>query len=289
MKKHGVSFSADKLPFEISGRLTGGAYTLPGNVSSQYITGVLLALPVLSGDSTLNLTSKLESGAYVKMTLSALRRFGVKAEVSGNTCAIPGGQAFSSPGTLRVEGDWSNAAFFLAAGALGGKVSLAGLDINSSQSDKAILELLRRFGAKTEVQDGLITVSPGILHGCEIDVAEIPDLLPILTVVAACSAGETKFANAGRLRLKESDRLTASAALISSLGGTVTELPDGLLVQGGSLTGGVIDSFRDHRIAMSFGVLGSLPGNTIDIDDRDCVVVSYPRFWTDLRSISKTP
>ncbi|MPM17844.1 3-phosphoshikimate 1-carboxyvinyltransferase [bioreactor metagenome] len=281
MKKHGVAFSAEKLPFQISGRLTGGAYFLPGNVSSQYITGLLLALPLLSRESTLNLTSKLESGAYVRMTLSALERFGIHAEVSGGTYAIPGGQTFSSSEALQVDSDWSNAAFFLAAGALGGKISLTGLDLNSSQSDRAILDLLRRFGAEIEVRGGLVTVSPGKLRGCEIDVAEIPDLLPVLSVVAACSAGETRFTNAGRLRLKESDRLTATAALISSLGGTVTELPDGLLIGGGKLSGGVADSFRDHRIAMSAAVAACRCARPVTILGADAVRKSYPAFFEE--------
>jgi len=285
MKKHGVSFSADKLPFEISGRLTGGTYSLPGNVSSQYITGLLLALPILSGDSTLNLASKLESSAYVKMTLSALERFGVKVITSDNSYTVPGNQAFISPEKLQVEGDWSNAAFFLAAGVLGGKVSLSGLDIHSSQSDKAIIDLLRRFGAKIEIRDGLVTASPGKLHGCEIDVVEIPDLLPVLSVVAACSAGETRFTNAGRLRMKESDRLTASAALITSLGGTVTELPDGLIIHGGSLTGGTADSFRDHRIAMSAAIAAIRCAKPVMILGAGAVNKSYPAFFEDYRKL----
>ncbi len=281
MKKHGVAFSSEKLPFEISGRLSAGAYTLPGNVSSQYITGLLLALPLLAGDSTLNLASKLESASYVKMTLSALERFGVRAAVSGDAYAVAGGQTFSSPGKLRVEGDWSNAAFFLAAGALGGKVALTGLDLNSSQSDRAVLDLLGQFGAKTEILCGTVSVSPRELRGCEIDVSEIPDLLPVLSVVAACSAGETRFTNAGRLRLKESDRLTASAALIASLGGTARELPDGLVVRGRGLTGGSVDSFRDHRITMSAAVAAIRCAKPVTIAGAEAVRKSYPAFFED--------
>lgn len=282
MKRHGVSFSSDKLPFQISGRLRGGAYFLPGNVSSQYITGLLLALPLLSGDSALSLTSKLESGAYVKMTLSALERFGVRMETSGRACFIPGGQRFSSPGELKVEGDWSNAAFFLAAGALGGGVSLTGLDVRSFQSDRAVLDLLRRFGAGVETRDsGAVAVGPGELRGCEIDVGEIPDLLPVLSAVAACSGGETRFTNAGRLRLKESDRLAAAAVLISSLGGRAAELPDGLVVRGGDLAGGITDSFRDHRIAMSAAVAATRCAGPVTIMGAEAVNKSYPAFFED--------
>ena len=137
MQSHGVAFSAGQLPFTTTGRLTGGDFSLPGNVSSQYLTGLLLALPLTKEDSTISLTTRLESAAYVDITLHALRRFGVQVNAAGERYSIPGGQAIQSPGELRVDGDWSNAAFFLAAGALGKPVTVTGLSLDSPQGDKA--------------------------------------------------------------------------------------------------------------------------------------------------------
>lgn len=285
MQAHGVAFSAERLPFETTGRLTGGDFSLPGNVSSQYLTGLLLALPTLDEDSTISLTTRLESAAYVDITQHALRRFGVQVRAENGVYAVSGGQAIQSPGTLRVDGDWSNAAFFLAAGALGNPVTMTGLNLESPQGDKAIVTALRTFGAQVEATADEVTVSPAQLAGCTIDVGETPDLLPILAVLGACAEGETRLVNAARLRLKESDRLASVSAMLRALGGAVEELPDALVITGGTLVGGTVDSCRDHRIAMSAAIASIRCTREVTILGADAVNKSYPAFYQDFNHL----
>ncbi len=285
MKKRGVAFSQDRLPFTISGKLPAGEYVLPGNVSSQYITGLLLALPALSGDSFIRLTGRLESSAYVQMTLAALRRFGINVDRLEGGFAVKGGQEYISPGRVRVEGDWSNAAFFLAAGALGGPVTVAGLDGGSLQGDRDIVGLLNRFGARTTQSGAGFTVNGGGLRGCGIDVSEVPDLLPVLAAVAACAGGETEFTGCARLRFKESDRIRSTAAMVGSLGGSVVESPGGLLIRGCEPAGGVVDSFGDHRIAMAAAVAALRCTGPVTILGAGAVEKSYPLFFSHYRDL----
>jgi 3-phosphoshikimate 1-carboxyvinyltransferase len=285
MEQHDVVFSAERLPFSTTGKLTGGAYSLPGNVSSQYLTGLLLALPLLNESSKITLTTKLESAAYVDITLHALRRFGVAVEVSEDCYAIPGGQTLRSTGELRVDGDWSNAAFFLVAGAIGAPVRMTGLNLNSPQGDKAILDALLSFGASLSATAKAVSVSPAPLFGCEIDVGETPDLLPVLAVLGACANGETRLVNAARLRLKESDRLASVSAMLHALGGSVEEQPDALVITGGRLNGGVVESCRDHRIAMAAAVASIRCRHEVTILNADAVNKSYPAFFTDFNRL----
>ena len=283
MEEHGVSFSSDKLPLEITGTLHAGEFELPGNISSQYVTGLMLAIP-LAGDSTIRLTTKLESAAYVDITMSALEKFGVHiyAEEGRYTIAR---QKYISPLNIAAEGDWSNAAFFLAAGALKGGVTVNGLDALSVQGDRAVADILKRFGAEISSDGGKVTVRPNSLKGCEIDVSGVPDLLPVLAAVAACAEGETRFVNAARLRIKESDRLSAAAQMIKILGGDAEELPDGLIVRGGELIGGTVDSFNDHRIAMAASVAAISCKNEVKIVGAEAVNKSYPAFFEDYNSL----
>ena len=285
LRAHGVAFSAERLPFETAGRLAGGRFSLPGNVSSQYLTGLLLALPMLPQDSAISLTTRLESAAYVDITLHALSRFCVRVELRDGGYAVSGGQAIQSPGELRVDGDWSNAAFFLAAGALGSPITMTGLRLGSPQGDRAILDALRRFGACVETAEDAVSVSPAQLAGCTIDVGETPDLLPILAVLGACAAGETRLVNAARLRLKESDRLTSVSAMLRSLGGSVEEQPDALVITGGALSGGTVDSCRDHRIAMSAAIASIRCTQNVTILGADAVKKSYPAFYDDFNRL----
>jgi 3-phosphoshikimate 1-carboxyvinyltransferase len=279
MERHGVGFSSRHLPFSTEGRLKGGEYRLPGNVSSQYITGLLMALPLLDGPSTLTLSTALESGGYVEITLETLNRFGVKAEVEEGRYLLSGGQTYRSPGQVRVEGDWSNAAFFLALGALSDEITVTGLEPSTAQGDRAVLDCLRAFGAAVEERGGEVTVSPAPLTGGEIDVSPVPDLLPVLAVVAACAQGRTRFYGGRRLRDKESDRLSATARLLTSLGGRAEETPDGLLVTGGGLTGGTVDGCGDHRIVMAGAVAAAVCLKQVRILGAQAVQKSYPAFF----------
>ena len=239
---HGVEFrSQGGLPLEISGKLKSGVYRMPGNVSSQFVTGLLFALPLLKGDSEIVLTSPLESKGYVALTLSILREYGVTAQETPQGWHIPGGQRYT-PHNCQVEGDWSQAAFFLCMAALsptGAPVAIQGLDAASLQGDKACVELFRQFGLPVSWEGGVLTArNPrarepfGGLRGITIDAAQIPDMVPALSVCAALSQGETRILNAQRLRLKESDRLAAMAEAISGLGGRAQATADGLRIWG---------------------------------------------------------
>lgn len=285
MEEHGVIFSQDRLPFAVTGRLKAGHYRVPGNVSSQYISGLLLALAALGGGSSVELKTQLVSSGYVKITCHALKRFQIEVVTTGRGWRIPPGQTVRSPGEIQVEGDWSNAGFFLVSGALGSDVTVKGLDPGSPQGDKLVLDVLGSFGAKVTADDHAIRVSKGHLKGRVIDCRQIPDALPILAVLAASSEGETEFINAGRLRLKESDRLSATARMIRSLGGSAKERPEGLVVQGASLKGGTVDGAGDHRIVMAAAIAATVCLRPVTIKGSEAVRKSYPHFFDDYISL----
>lgn len=285
LSHHGCYISSNQLPLEMSGQLTAGTFTLPGNVSSQFITGLLFALPLLDGDSEIKLTTPLESKGYVDMTLHTLKRFGIQIIKTESGFQIPGKQKYHSPGTLRAEGDWSNAAFWLAAGAASGNgITCCGLQQDSPQGDKAIVPLLKQFGAKIEIQDESVTVQHAALKGCRIDVSQIPDLMPILCIVASMAKGKTEIYNAGRLRIKESDRLSAMADCLHRLGIRAEESQDGMTIYGRE--GGIpdeiqIDAYNDHRIVMSAAVGAIVLGLEITIIGAEAVAKSYPAFFAE--------
>ena len=257
------------------------------SVSSQYISGLLMALPLLNEGSALTVTGGLESAAYVTMTEDTLRRGGVSLRKTGGTWHIPGGQRLRFPDRLTAEGDWSNAAFFLCMGALSPEgVTVHGLDLASSQGDRAVLNILAAMGARVSTENGSVTVRRGELKGVAIDAGPIPDLIPVLCVTAAGAEGDTQIFNAGRLRLKESDRLRTTAQLLTALGGSAEEQPNGLLIHGtGRLRGGIADSCGDHRIAMSAAVAACLCESPVTVQGMACVSKSYPHFWEDFDAL----
>ncbi len=289
LREHGMTFSGPSLPFSVGGRLKGGVFRLPGGVSSQFVTGLLLCSPLLEGGCQTEIEGRMESAAYVELTLSAMARFSVQAErLETGWRAVPG-QRYRSPGRVQAQGDWSNSAFWLCAGALGGEIAVTGLDRDSAQGDKAVLEILSRMGAQTDWREGAAWVAPGKeLRGVTIDAAEIPDLIPVLSIVASCAQGETRIIHAGRLRLKESDRLAACASLIRSLGGRVEELPEGLAIQGGGLRGGQADSFGDHRMAMAAAIAACACSQPVTIRGAQAADKSYPAFWADYQTLGGT-
>jgi len=270
LREHGCTVSREKLPITISGQLQPGNFALPGDISSQYVTGLLFALPLLNGNSEITLTSPLESRGYVDMTLRTLRKFNVVINETAHGFAVPGGQTYLPPGgTLMPEGDWSNAAFWLAANALGSGIRVTGLDEGSAQPDRAIAGLLKNCG--------------------DMDASQCPDLVPIIAVVMALTpgdrlapAGRHEITNAARLRIKESDRLHAMAVNLNALGADVTELPDGLIIRGRpSLRGGEVDSFGDHRIAMAMAIAALMCEQEVTLQGAQAVRKSYPAFWED--------
>ena len=239
------------------GRLRAGSYALSGGVSSQFITGLLLAFPLLDGSSSLKITGRLESAPYVTMTQKAMERFGVRVR----DFTVAGGQKYTSPGTVTVEGDWSNAAFFLAAGVLGNGVKVTNLRSDSPQGDRAAARLL-----------------PALEERQIIDAADIPDLVPVLAVTAACRRGAV-FTSIARLRLKESDRVESVKEMILALGGTAEADENTLTVLGTGLRGGTVDARNDHRIAMSAAIAATACSGEVTILGAQCVEKSYPRFW----------
>ncbi len=241
------------------GRLNPGEYTIDGGVSSQFITGLLLAAALIPGQSRIRLTGKVESRPYITMTQRAMERFGLP---SYDYC-ITGGTRFHSPGTLTVEGDWSNGAFFLAAKALGNGVETLNLSPDSPQGDRAVSTLL-----------------PALESHATISAADIPDLVPILSVAAACKQGAV-FTDIQRLRLKESDRVASVIAMLEALGGNAEATEEALTVYGTGLTGGMVDSANDHRIAMSAAIAATVCTEPVTILGAQCVKKSYPHFWEE--------
>lgn len=282
---HGVTLSeAGSNPLQIRGQLTGNHFTLPANISSQFISGILLALPLLGG-GTLTMTEHVESGAYLDLTVDAMRACGVSVECEGMVFTVSG--SYHAQPITCVEGDWSNSAFWLCAGAIGPEpVTVTNLNPNSPQGDRAVLNILRLFGAEIQIGETNVTVHPSPLCGCEIDASGIPDLVPILSCVACAAEGETRIFGASRLRIKESDRLAATADILGSLGADITETEDGLVIRGGKpLHGGTVDSWNDHRIAMTAAVASLLCHGTVTITNAQAVRKSYPAFFVDFAAL----
>lgn len=289
----------------IQGKLQPGEFHLAGNISSQFITGLLFALPLLDGDSVLRLTTKLESAGYVDLTLDVLERFGITIETSLSpegfiVYTIPGNQCYVEPSGLSIEGDWSNGAFWLVCGALGGDVTVRGLDPDSAQRDKEILTVLKQMGAEVSIErtgeeDGddapssgsaTITCRGNGLKGAEVSVAQIPDLVPVMSAAMAYAKGASMITHAERLKIKESDRLRTVYDFLSRLGADITYGGSGLSLTGqDTLQGGEIDSHNDHRIAMAAAVASCGCENPVLIRGAEAVRKSYPGFFTDFTAL----
>lgn len=272
----------DNFPLTVQGPLRPGAFSLPGDVSSQFISGLLFALPLLPGDSTLEITGKLESQSYIALTLSALKQYGITIEHQDyRQYRIPGNQQYRHREGA-VEGDYSQAAFWLTAGMLGRTMTLLGMDPDSLQGDKAIIPILQKMGGQVVFEGNKLISRPADPVGTTINAADCPDIIPVLTVAAALSEGHTEIIHAERLRLKECDRLKAMATELNKLGAKITERPDGLSIDGVvELTGGIVDCWNDHRIAMSLAVASILCREPLTLVGTECVAKSYPEFWQD--------
>ncbi len=285
---HGASLTENGDMLTVSGRIDAGQYAIAANISSQYISGLLFALSLLDAPSMLTLTGPVESAPYIDLTCDALSIFGAAPTVSeAGRCFLIRGAAvapLTSPHTVKAEGDFSGAAFPLALGAIGRHaVTVSGLNPQTKQGDAAILSLLARFGAAVSVTENAVTVSPAPLSGIDIDATDIPDLVPILAIVGAAAAGETRITGAARLRLKESDRLDTTAAMLHAVGADATVLADGITIRGGKpLTGGIVDAAGDHRIAMSAAALSLLTDGALTLTGAEAVSKSYPTFFEEV-------
>lgn len=286
----GVSWRDEPGAIVLEGKLRGGDYRLRGDISSQFMTGLLFALPLCDADSTLTLTTDLESGAYVQLTREMQSRFGVCSEwQDARTLRIPGRQRYSAPERVQVEGDWSHAAFYMVSGAIAegdGCVRLTGLLADSSQGDRACVDVLRAMGADIRWEGEALCIRPSRLRGCVIDAAQIPDLVPALCVAACAAEGETHIQNAARLRIKECDRLMAMRTELQKLGAHVEELQDGLVIRGGRrLRGGQVDAWNDHRIAMALCVASALCEGELTLRGAESVQKSAPAFYREFESL----
>ena len=283
----GLRFEQEGDTLTVAGPLRPGCFSLAGDVSSQFISGLLFALPLLDGDSRLRLKPPVESRSYIEMTRASQSRFGVaSAWLDEYTLAVPGGQAYR-PRDMAIEGDWSQAAFPAALGVLAGDVTVTGLEPGTLQGDAVILDILRRCGGRAEAVPGGVRFQKSALHGTKIDLADCPDLGPILMALGLLCEGETVIANAGRLRLKESDRIAAMeqelrklGGQIESDGGTVTIRRSALHAPAGPLWG-----HNDHRVVMSLTVLAAAAGLPVQIDGAEAVAKSWPGFFAAVRQL----
>jgi len=267
------------------GRLPGGLVSLPGDISSQFVSALLLAAPMATGPVSIRLSSPAQSRAYLLMTLETMKHFGVTVDYGDKLGEFQIRPQAYRPAVYTVEGDWSSAAFLLAAGALSGEVTVTNLNTASLQSDTRIAELLQTMGAPvTQNEDGSLTVSRASLRSLEADLNECIDLLPVMAVLAAAARGTSRFSGIARARLKESDRVAAVREGLSRLGIATEEETDVLSVTGGTAGEAIIDSRQDHRIAMAFAVLGTQRGN-LSIDGAECVAKTFPAFWEALSAL----
>lgn len=275
-----------ELPLRFTGTLKPGSFRLDGSISSQFITGLLFALPLLDGDSEIIITTTLESRPYVDITLDVLQNFGIQVENHDYERFVIAGNQHYQARDYRVEGDYSQGAFWLVAGILGGGFYCKDLKKDACQGDKAIIDIIRRMkGTVIEREDGY-EARPSKTEGAVIDVSQCPDLVPVLAVLAGASRGTTEIINAGRLRYKESDRLKAMRDVLEVLGVEVEEHPEGLTITGRPEFGhGVVDSCNDHRIAMASAVASFCCDGTLSIKGAESVRKSYPDFWEDFQAM----
>ncbi len=282
------SYKEGVLDLKTEGKLQSGEFKVKGNISSQFITGLLFTLPLLDGDSKILITTEMESKGYIDLTLSAMKDFGI--EIINNNYEefiIKGNQTYKSR-DYRVEGDYSQGAFFFCADALSNNVILNDLKLDSLQGDKEVIDILTRMGLDIiNKNNGLIGIANERLKATIIDGSQCPDIIPVVALVAALSTGTTEIINAGRLRIKECDRLAAVTSELNKLGAKIKEREDGLIIEGvKELKGGAeIWSHKDHRIAMTIAIASTVCKDPIVLKDYECVSKSYPQFWEDFKSL----
>ncbi len=285
----GIKYALKKGVLSVNGKLSAGDFKIDGSVSSQFITGLLFALPLLDGDSHIIIEGNLTSKGYIDITLDVLKKFGIKIENDNyQVFTVKGNQQYKAK-NFAVEGDFSQAAFFLVAGAIGCDIVCTGLKENSLQGDKKILDIISQTGAKIENigANGFKAISTANMHGITVDADEIPDLVPIMAVLLAFCKGESRIVNAARLRIKESDRLAATCSELKALGADITEGEDFLIINGVQvLSGNTVSSHNDHRIAMAAAIAACRCEGEVIIDGAlKSVKKSYPDFFDDYKKL----
>jgi len=287
LKQLGVNCSCNGNfpPVMVEGRLKGGKVKIPGNISSQFISALLLVAPLAEKDVNIKLTTPLESKPYVLMTMETQRKFGVKVKVSCNLDEFWIKKQYYRPSIYEVEGDWSSIAFLLATGAVAGKVEVENLNLKSLQGDKKILDIMGKMGAKVIRRKNSVTVEKAELNPIKIDVSNCPDLFPVVCVLCSLAKGRSEISGIERLRIKESDRIAAMEEGLTKMGTEFVEKNNRVFITGGKPMGSLIDPRKDHRIVMAFAILGlDAEGETI-IKDAECVSKSFPEFWDVMKDL----
>lgn len=294
MEENGCTFSSYSIPMTVTGQLKSGVYRIPANISSQYISALMMSLPLVDGDSEIVFTTEVESEGYLDITESVMADFGMPLGKTEKGYIIKGNRRYQSPGEITAEGDWSNGAFWVAANALGCGLEIGNLKAGSLQRDCRVTEVAEKlFGrsagdadneenASGSAGETVRDTAPEKDDEIIVDGADIPDIIPISAIMACGRNGRTRFINCHRLRLKESDRLMSVASIINTLGGRAIVENDDLIVDGcGYLTGGEVDSFVDHRIVMSAAVAATICAGEVVINNAQDVAKSYPKFFED--------
>lgn len=278
---HNAEVNQGENAIRVKGKLSPGSYEISGEISSQFITGLLFALPLLSGDSALKILGKTVSADYIKMTLDVLKRFGINILRTPDGFFIPGNQRYIAPAFSAAEGDWSGAAFFVVGGAIAGDVTIGGLNENSLQADRAVIGLLKKMGADISFADGKIRVKKSPLKGIDADCSDCPDLIPVLSVACACARGVSKIYGAARLADKESDRLGAIIKMLAAFKIDASFFDDCLTVCGGAPYGAEIELEPDHRMVMSACIMGLAAEGSTTVAHKEAAGKSYPAFFED--------
>lgn len=274
-------YRENALDLYLMGYLKPGRFEVPGNVSSQFITGLLFALPRLEGDSDIVLTSPLESSGYIDLTLDVLKEYGIQIEQTEEGYHVPGNQVYQAQKSS-VEGDFSQAAFYLVADVFGNDITITNLNMNTHQGDKAIVEILERMGAKLIQTEEGYKMTADKLVATDVDASNCPDIIPVLSLAMALAEGTSHITNAGRLRIKECDRLHAICEELKAMNVDVTEHEDAITIVGRKdLTGVRLSSYNDHRMAMMEAIAATVTKEPVSIDNRECVSKSYPEFFND--------
>ena len=286
LREHGANIDADTLPLNISGKLTSGDYKIKGDISSQYITGLMMALPLLDGDSTISIEGEAVSSKYLDITKDVLKDFGIRIEDLDGGYYIPGNQEYKPKGVLKVQGDWSNAAFWLSLGALNKEVNIDGLFFESVQGDREIIQILMDMGAKVSMRGTQIIVAPAKkLHAITLDAKDIPDLVPIVSILMASADGISTIKNVDRLRIKETDRLQAVLDVLKAMDIKARYVDGEMQILGGNIKAFSVDSYNDHRMVMMAAIAASIADGKCEIDNIEAVNKSYPAFFEDYKAL----
>lgn len=283
LRSVGVNFDNDTLPVKVSGKFNSNDITIRADISSQFVSGLLMAMQLLPHQTQLHLVGELKSSKYVDITIDCMRSFGASITKTQDGYALAGG-GYKSPKIYNIEGDWSNGAFWLVAGAIGGDITIKNLNLNSRQGDKAILDILKLSGADIEISTDSIRVKKSNLKGFSFDFEDIPDLVPICSVLAGFSAGLSEFRSVERLRLKESDRIASTLDMLTQVG-IECYYKNNLYVNGTIPHSGEIKGYNDHRIVMSGCVIGAYTTGGVSVTEENAVNKSYSNFYKDFVSL----